>query len=125
MRRLIVAFLPLLVGLGCEGAPVTMDQLKVPQGFRYDMSQMVKMDLALVDAQGSPLANRMVRAYGPLQDGKHLFFQTKTDANGQVGTTLRIPAYWTSVLVAADEAAAPQEVTIASGRVSARIALAN
>lgn len=128
MKRLAFAFLPLLLGLGCEKAPVTMDELKVPQGFRYDMSQKVTTDLVIVDAQGNPLANRAIRAYAPSKDGtaatEHLFFQSKTDANGQVKTPLRIPAYWKDVVVVAD-GASPQKVDIASGSIAARITVAN
>lgn len=124
MKKLLIAMV--LFGFGCEKAPVTMDQLKVPQGFRYDMSQKVTTKIQVLNEQGQPVANQTVKAYAPAKDGKlvaeHLFFVGKTDASGQVTTPLRIPAYWKSVVLTANGTTL-QSVPINSGEIAAQLAL--
>lgn len=80
--------------------PTTMAELVVPDGFDYQTSREIQLNVALRSPQNEPIAFVPVYVYDkPAQIGGKVLFTTLTDAQGNATGKMMVPSYMENVFI--------------------------
>lgn len=80
--------------------PTTMAELVVPDGFDYQTSREIQLNVSLRSPQNEPIAFVPVYVYDkPAQIGGKVLYTTLTDAQGNATGKLMVPSYMENVFI--------------------------